>query len=67
MYHSSASLTIPEAPYAIHSGHFDDEGKHVINEGIQCLVSQHPPWEVGHGFELIVYEELRSHRYETYK
>lgn len=59
--------TISEAAYPVHHGHLDDEGKQVINEGIESLVGEHPPREVGHRLHLVVDEELRRHCNETLK
>ena len=36
-------LTISEAAYSVHHGHFDDKSKHVVNEGVESLVGQHSP------------------------
>ena len=45
---SIKNLTISEAAYSVHGGHLDDKGKHIIYEGVECLVSEHPPGKVGH-------------------
>lgn len=47
---------ISEASYPVHHGHLDDKGKQVINEGIESLVGEHPPWEVGHRLHFVVDE-----------
>lgn len=47
---------ISEASYPVHHGHLDDEGKQVVNEGIESLVGEHPPREVGYGFHFVVDE-----------
>ena len=54
-------LTISEAAYSVHGGHLDDKGKHVVNEGVESFIGEHPPRKVGHRLELVVDEELRSH------
>lgn len=48
--------TVSEASYPVHHGHLDDEGKQVINKGIESLVGEHPPWEVGHRLHFVVDE-----------
>ena len=55
------ALTIPEASDTVHGGHFDDKGKHVIDECVEGLVGEHSPWEVGHRLQLVVDEQLWSH------
>ena len=59
--------TITEASNAIEGGCFNDKGEEIINEGVQSLVSQHAPGQVGHRLELVVDEELRSHSNKTWK
>ena len=54
-------LTISEAADAIHGWHLDDKGEHIINEGVECLVCEHSPGEVGNRLELVVDEQLWSH------
>ena len=39
---------IPEASNPVHGWHLDHKGKDVINEGVQGLVSHHPPGQMGH-------------------
>ena len=58
-------LTIPEASNSVHGRHFYDECEHVIDEGVEGLVGEHSPWEMGHGLQLIVDEQLWSHCDET--
>ena len=56
-------LTISKASNAIHGRHFDDKGKHVINEGVESFVREHTPWKMSYRLELIVDEQLRSESY----
>ena len=42
------SLTISEAANSVHGRHLYDKGKHVIDEGVESLVCEHPPGEVSH-------------------
>ena len=58
-------LTVPEAADAVHGGHLDDKGKHVIDEGVEGLVGEHAPGQVGHRLQLVVDEQLRGHCDET--
>ena len=55
------ALTISETANSVHHWHFDDKGKHVINEGIEGLVRQHPPGKMCHRLELVVDKQLWSH------
>ena len=43
---------VPEAANAVQRGHLDDEGKQVVNEGVDGFVGQHAPREVRHGLHL---------------
>ena len=54
-------LTIAKTPNTIHRRHFDDKGKHVINESVESFVGEHTPWKVGYRLELVVDEQLWSH------
>ena len=65
MAQQTKSLTISETSNAIHSGHLDDKGKHVVNESVEGLVGEHSPWQMGHRLELVVDKELWSHGDET--
>ena len=57
--------TVPEASYTVHSGHFDDKGKHIIDEGIESFVGQHSPRQVSNRFQFVVDKQLWSHRDKT--
>ena len=47
-------------------GHFDDEGKEVVDEGVERSVDQRPPGQMGHTFVFVVQEQLGSHHDEPY-
>lgn len=54
-------LTVPQAADPVHNRHLDDKGKQVIDEGVEGLVGEHAPGQVGYGLELVVDEELGCH------
>lgn len=56
---------IPETGQSVGSWHGDDEGKHIVDEGIECLVHKGFPGQVGHGFQLVVDKQLRKHEEEA--
>ncbi len=58
-------LTVPKASDPVERRRLDHKGKQVVDEGIQGLVSQHSPWEVGNRLELVVDEQLWRHRNEA--
>jgi len=62
----SKKLTISEAANPVKHRHLDDECKQIINESVECLVSQHAPWQVSNRLQLVVDEQLRRHCNETY-
>ena len=49
-------LTVSEAADAVHGGHLNDKGKHVVNEGVESFVGEHSPGEMGHRLQLVVDE-----------
>jgi len=59
-------LTVSEAANSVQHRHLDDKCKQIINKSVECLVSQHAPWQVSNRFQLIVDEQLWCHCYEAY-
>ena len=58
-------LTISKTAYPVEGGHLDDECEDVVDEGVEGLVGEHPPGQVGHRLQLVVDEQLRRHHDET--
>ena len=56
---------LPETSNPVHGGHLDDEGKDVVNEGVQCLVGHHPPRQMSHRLQFVVDEQLWGHHDEA--
>jgi len=54
-------LTISEAANSVQHWHLDDECKQIIDESVECLVSQHAPWQVSNRLQLVVDEQLWRH------
>lgn len=52
---------VPQAADPVHNRHLDDKGKQVVDEGVEGLVGEHAPGQVGHRLELVVDEELGCH------
>lgn len=46
-------------------GHGDDEGEHVVDEGVEGFVHEGAPRERGHGPQAVVHEQLRQHEQEA--
>ena len=59
------SLTVTETPDTIEGRHLDDEGKQVVNEGVESLVAEHAPREVSNRLEFVVDEQLGGHHDEA--
>ena len=63
----SSLLTISEAANPIEEWHFNDKGKHVIDESIKSFIRQHSPWKVCNRLHLVINEQLWGHHNEPYK
>ena len=59
-------LTITETTYSVQGGHFNDKGKHVIDECVESFIRQHTPRQMRHRLHFIVDKQLRSHHNETW-
>lgn len=46
------------------SGHGDDEGEDVVDEGVEGLVHEGAPRQRRHGAQAVVHEQLRQHEQE---
>ena len=57
---------IAEARNAVQDGHLNDEGEHIIDEGVQRLVDHRIDGNVCNALQLIVNEQLRRHGDKAY-
>ena len=57
---------VAEARDTVQHGHLDDEGEHVIDEGVQRLVDHGIDRDVRDTLQLVIDEQLRRHRDEAY-
>jgi len=66
-FHIRILLTISKATQTVHSWHFNNKCKYIINKCIQTFIRHHSPRKMCHRLELIVNEQLWSHCNETCK
>ena len=48
----------------MHCRHFNNKGKHVINECVEGFIHERFPWQMGHRLQLVVQEQLWGHKQE---
>ena len=58
---------ITQTREAVGRWHVDDEREHVVNEGVERLVHEGTPGQVGHRLELVVDKQLRRHLDEPFE